>query len=1036
MKTSALKSLRYAELRCGRVIEQRKSNATGVQQTKRSTLGEAEAENNISCENFEISKSKPSRESVRKVVCEEEKEVMLLGNDSCGSYKAVAHEKDGDNALFPKSDDNSSTWYGNELLWAPSSPQKLKLGIVLSKGQVDVVLRLSSLSFHDDVSKTCIELKKHLITASYVDDETSMLHEMAKNASITVLSETSSHNLAFSMNLSPLNSVRQRKNVLNPKPLIRKLCKEVAHSSHETWLPRVESEGLPQRFAKSFKDRRADFAVETKLTVCGESDGDVLVFPDMIRYKALKDTDVDAFVEDVLVNGKPWTSGIQEELSGSFVFVCAHGSRDKRCGVCGPALIEKFEQEIGSRGLSEQIFVKPCSHIGGHKYAGNLIVISPDSAGNQNWFKWLEKEEVLLVLGAAAVGAIATIAVAYSIYRRSVLLVLVASLTEGQMFATRNLLRTCRRSLSSLLHSDSSRNLVVSSNHVTSNVMLHPSISSDGNSNSFQPLTHQVFKGWSRAMSTARGRSMRSKVRTSQERNISEAELVQMAGERRGSLGLGSCRSWGHRNHSSGLQHLQEVRLRNHPTFYILRRTYTTRSSSPKPSNPSGISLLFDNLPVLLVLVASLTEGQMFATRNLLRTCRRSLSSLLHSDSSRNLVVSSNHVTSNVMLHPSISSDGNSNSFQPLTHQVFKGWSRAMSTARGRSMRSKVESRMRKESGKTLREIRRAKKLKKKLMTDEERLIYNLKRTIIMFRGRNYRQPKNLIPVNTLTKRKALLKARFEQALESQKLNIKKTEQQLRRMGVNPEDPVAMASIQRVASTFFNAIDKKEGSPYVFHGDKKSERGASVVNTEGSEPGDEEDSDQEELDRFIAEIEEAADKEWEEEEAAEQEETGRIRYWNREEFAGRSRDSSQGFRRNERDTRSQRRSNHSDEDDDSDQLDSGDDDEIPRRFDRPRSDTRRQGNDFMRRSSDPRSRVRSDEDVLSDLDNTMWDSEDEEDAPANYISSSDEEEDENRGVSASKQPRFSNYNSSREGTTINNSKTKSGKQKDEDCDSD
>jgi len=46
-------------------------------------------------------------------------------------------------------------------------------------------------------------------------------------------------------------------------------------------------------------------------------------------------------------------------------------------------------------------------------------------------------------------------------------------------------------------------------------------------------------------------------------------------------------------------------------------------------------------------------------------------------------------------------------------------------------MRSKVESRMRKESGKTLREIRRAKKLKKKLMTDEERLIYNLKRVNI-----------------------------------------------------------------------------------------------------------------------------------------------------------------------------------------------------------------------------------------------------------------------------------------------------------------
>lgn len=67
----------------------------------------------------------------------------------------------------------------------------------------------------------------------------------------------------------------------------------------------------------------------------------------------------------------------------------------------------------------------------------------------------------------------------------------------------------------------------------------------------------------------------------------------------------------------------------------------------------------------------------------------------------------------------------------PCTTNVvgpFNGVSRCMSTSKGRSMRSKVERRMRKESGKTLREIRRAKKIKKKLMTEEERLLYNLKR--------------------------------------------------------------------------------------------------------------------------------------------------------------------------------------------------------------------------------------------------------------------------------------------------------------------
>jgi hypothetical protein len=35
---------------------------------------------------------------------------------------------------------------------------------------------------------------------------------------------------------------------------------------------------------------------------------------------------------------------------------------------------------------------------------------------------------------------------------------------------------------------------------------------------------------------------------------------------------------------------------------------------------------------------------------------------------------------------------------------------------------------MQRETGKTLREMRRAKKLRKKLMTDDEKLIYNLRR--------------------------------------------------------------------------------------------------------------------------------------------------------------------------------------------------------------------------------------------------------------------------------------------------------------------
>ncbi|KAL6840915.1 hypothetical protein ACP4OV_029175 [Aristida adscensionis] len=403
------------------------------------------------------------------------------------------------------------------------------------------------------------------------------------------------------------------------------------------------------------------------------------------------------------------------------------------------------------------------------------------------------------------------------------------------------------------------------------------------------------------------------------------------------------------------------------------------------------------------------------------------------------------------------------------------GWRRAMSTTKGRSMRSKVEKRMARETGRTQRELRRAVKLRKKLMTDDERLIYNLRRakkkvalllhklkkyelpelptprhdpelltaeqlqaykkigfrnrnyvpvgvrgvfggvvqnmhmhwkfhetvqvccdnfpkekikemaamltrlsggivinihntkTIIMFRGRNYRQPKNLIPFNTLTKRKALFKARFEQALESQKLNIKKIETQLRRKGINPEDPVAMASIQRVASTFFRAIDEQQGTPYVFRGDTQPALGT----TETKEPRDQpsEDSDQEELDRFIADIESAAEKQWEEEEAAEKEESLRMRYWDREEGSerrgfSRSYENSdaddRGHGRYRRDSNNNRASDARRWDDDSEieasceEWDSGDDgdsvgfsndidapDEHRRRFDSSRNENSR-----------------------------------------------------------------------------------------------
>uniref|UniRef100_A0A7N0VF15 Uncharacterized protein n=1 Tax=Kalanchoe fedtschenkoi TaxID=63787 RepID=A0A7N0VF15_KALFE len=170
------------------------------------------------------------------------------------------------------------------------------------------------------------------------------------------------------------------------------------------WPARVEdgADSLPKLFATAVKARKKDITVKTKVTVCGGGDGsgledgDVLVFPDMVIYRGLKESDVDGFVEDVIVRGETWSAGNKEEVTATYVFVCAHGSRDKRCGVCGPVLLDKLKEEIGTRGLSEQVITSPCSHIGGHKYAGNLIIYGPDPNGKVtgHWYGYVTPDDV------------------------------------------------------------------------------------------------------------------------------------------------------------------------------------------------------------------------------------------------------------------------------------------------------------------------------------------------------------------------------------------------------------------------------------------------------------------------------------------------------------------------------------------------------------------------------------------------------------------------------------------------------------------
>ncbi|KAM2367196.1 hypothetical protein ACFXTH_044912 [Malus domestica] len=181
----------------------------------------------------------------------------------------------------------------------------------------------------------------------------------------------------------------------------------LCYKTPEAWPWRIEgseSNPLPKFFASALKARKNDITFKTLLTVIEGregtefSDGDVLIFPQMIKYRGLKESDVDSFVDDVLVNHKPWASRVQESLTGSHVFVSAQCSREEWNRDSARVLIDKFKEEAELRGLTNQVFVTACYQTGGHN--GNLIIYSPGSDGSitGHWYGYITPAYVLEML--------------------------------------------------------------------------------------------------------------------------------------------------------------------------------------------------------------------------------------------------------------------------------------------------------------------------------------------------------------------------------------------------------------------------------------------------------------------------------------------------------------------------------------------------------------------------------------------------------------------------------------------------------------
>jgi len=70
------------------------------------------------------------------------------------------------------------------------------------------------------------------------------------------------------------------------------------------------------------------------------------------------------------------------------VFVCCHQARDVRCGACGPQLLKQFKAVLEKTVYRNQVNLYGCSHVGGHKFAGNVITFGRRGESGQTLGVW------------------------------------------------------------------------------------------------------------------------------------------------------------------------------------------------------------------------------------------------------------------------------------------------------------------------------------------------------------------------------------------------------------------------------------------------------------------------------------------------------------------------------------------------------------------------------------------------------------------------------------------------------------------------
>ncbi|OBA23500.1 Sucraseferredoxin-like protein [Metschnikowia bicuspidata var. bicuspidata NRRL YB-4993] len=102
---------------------------------------------------------------------------------------------------------------------------------------------------------------------------------------------------------------------------------------------------------------------------------------------------------------------IRPDPSKSYVFLCSHRTRDKKCGVTAPIMKREMDMHLRDVGLYRDtnddrpggVQVAFVNHIGGHKYAANVLIYNKNS-GKNIWLARCRPQNVVPIIDECVIG--------------------------------------------------------------------------------------------------------------------------------------------------------------------------------------------------------------------------------------------------------------------------------------------------------------------------------------------------------------------------------------------------------------------------------------------------------------------------------------------------------------------------------------------------------------------------------------------------------------------------------------------------------